>query len=440
MKDSAPTGEQKEALSEAIYHWSQGHPYLTQRLCSLIENSEEYRNESIEDVKEFVKTLVEDHIIYAEIEPNLNHILRYLRHEKDGESYTRTLREILEGQQTRGGVTLQDLSAIGIVKRDGSYYDIRNEIYREALRNHFEKTLFDAQYPSWSTHILETLQRQSRLDLHQFPGAYQEDTRTKFIDEYPRLNLIYHADTKTLQVAEEKRISEFNAEWQTAQNSMTDNHVEAFQGATAQITQLLCQALGFKPLEQSNTFAQLYGQMLDASNPAFRLNVRPHFPVVYAYKADFNEADISNISGLLHNLGMQGDYFALLVAFENPEHLRRLVDESSYRYDFIVLTRNQLWEILADKESVRRLTEFILAQVDLTRVSPFVTGGPVPEKMFFGRAGQEKTLLQSISRSSFAIIANRQIGKTSLLNRFHAKITKDPRYQCFYVDLQSASK
>lgn len=131
------TSEEKEGLAEAIYHWANGHPYLTQRLCYLIENCSEYRTGALEEPEVFVKSLVEDEIIYADPpDPNLNHILRHLG---DDERYMRILHQILEGQQKRGSETLRNLSVIGIVKRDRGYYVIRNEIYREALCNYFKE-------------------------------------------------------------------------------------------------------------------------------------------------------------------------------------------------------------------------------------------------------------------------------------------------------------
>jgi len=129
--------EKKETLTKTIYHWTKGHPYLTQILCYLIENSCEYRNGRLEEPEVFVKSLVENKIIYADLpNSNLNHIFRHL---DDEERYMRYLHQILEGQKKKGNETLRKLSIIGIIKRDKGFYDIRNEIYRKALRNYFEE-------------------------------------------------------------------------------------------------------------------------------------------------------------------------------------------------------------------------------------------------------------------------------------------------------------
>ena len=111
--------------------------------------------------------------------------------------------------------------------------------------------------------------------------------------------------------------------------------------------------------------------------------------------------------------------------------------DSAYKNDFIVLHRDQLWEILAAKSPIQRLSDCILEQIDLIAVSPYTVGGPVSEKMFFGRAEEEKTLLQNISRNDYALLANRKVGKTSLLNRIAPRLSRVPHYQCFYCDLQA---
>ncbi len=59
--------------------------------------------------------------------------------------------------------------------------------------------------------------------------------------------------------------------------------------------------------------------------------------------------------------------------------------------------------------------------------------------MFFGRAEEEKTLLQNISRNDYALLANRKAGKTSLLNKVAPLLSRVPHYQVFYCDLQAVN-
>ena len=71
------------------------------------------------------------------------------------------------------------------------------------------------------------------------------------------------------------------------------------------------------------------------------------------------------------------------------------------------------------------------------KVSPYRVAGPVSEKVFFGRTEEEKSLIQNISQSDYALFANRKMGKTSLLNKIEPILSRVPRYQVFYCDLQA---
>ena len=179
--------------------------------------------------------------------------------------------------------------------------------------------------------------------------------------------------------------------------------------------------------------------MIDASNPIFQLNVRSEFPVIYTCKNEFNERDIAAAFGMLNQFKIYADYFALLVPLRKSDELRHLVRESAFKNDFIVLNYNKLWEILAAKSPSRQLTNCILEQIDLVRVSPYNISGPVSEKVYFGRAVEEKTILENISKNDYAILANRKAGKTSLLNKIAPILSNIIQYQTFYFDLQIVS-
>ena len=57
--------------------------------------------------------------------------------------------------------------------------------------------------------------------------------------------------------------------------------------------------------------------------------------------------------------------------------------------------------------------------------------------MFFGRAEEEKTLLQNIVRNDYALLANRKTGKTSLLNKICPRLKAIQHFHIFYCDLQA---
>ncbi|MGK7875346.1 MAG: ATP-binding protein [Xenococcaceae cyanobacterium] len=237
---------------------------------------------------------------------------------------------------------------------------------------------------------------------------------------------------------EEIQRQEFDNIWSKAQSALEENSLESFQIETDKLTTLLCQKLGLSLLEDTVTLDQLYGRMIDASNPAFSLNIRRRFPIIYAFHSytDCDKDDIRKIVALLQNFKIYAHYFALLVVFNQEKNLHQLVHESAYRNDLIVLDYNRVWNIIAAASPLQKLTEYILEQIDLVTVSPYTWAGPVKKSMFFGREDELKTITENISRNNYAILANRKMGKTSLLNRIFPHLDQDPSKQVFNCDLQ----
>ena len=295
------------------------------------------------------------------------------------------------------------------------------------------------RYSYWAEEIRHSLLTANKVNLsNKFSKDNQSFISKQFLKDYEHLNLIFDPDTGILEVSERERLEKFGNAWENAKESVETNKTKIFQAATNTLTTLLCEALAFELLDASASYGQLYGRMLDASNPAFQLNIRPEFPIIYLGKTTFIEKDIYDIAGLLTQLKIYAEYFALLIVFaSNVREIRRQVNDSAYKNDFIVLSHEQFWEILSAKSPIQRLIYHILEQIDLLAVSPYTVAGPVRSKIFLGRTEEEKTLLQGISRNNYLLLANRKIGKTSLLNRIEPRLRKDPRYKVFYIDLQN---
>jgi AAA domain len=138
------------------------------------------------------------------------------------------------------------------------------------------------------------------------------------------------------------------------------------------------------------------------------------------------------------------EFFALLIVVptedetgREAEEVRRLVRDTVYRYDFVVLDRESLASIVAHNSS-RRLVEIILEQgMELSNLSPYVVRGPVPEKMFFGREKEIRTVSQGLLTGDYAIVGGRRIGKSSVLQRVNRLLSNDPRYQPYYIDCEA---
>ena len=140
--------ESKQTLAEAIYDCAAGHPYLTQKLCSLVEESSEYKNGDLNEPEEFIQNLAQKAIVHAyPRDQNLRYLFSYLRDNErypDAPQYVEELRKILDRKRRKGTELLEELSVIGWVKQeaDGIHYVIRNKIYEEALNNAFNQGVF----------------------------------------------------------------------------------------------------------------------------------------------------------------------------------------------------------------------------------------------------------------------------------------------------------
>ena len=144
-----------EIIAEIIYEWCSGHPYLTLRLYSLIEEKkdtikdgvkwiqEEKGGQSLkeiihqisQDLEQVIECLIKKYFLYGNDE-NLDHIHRQL--DKNPE-YWKEVYKIL-GEKPKTVRHKEELLTIGIIKQiesenDNEYYlTIRNKLYNEWLK------------------------------------------------------------------------------------------------------------------------------------------------------------------------------------------------------------------------------------------------------------------------------------------------------------------
>lgn len=90
------------------------------------------------------------------------------------------------------------------------------------------------------------------------------------------------------------------------------------------------------------------------------------------------------------------------------------------------------------KDSASPLARFrsiVLAQSDLTKMSPFVVRSVTPDRVFFGREEEEATLIGTVMSNSVALLGGRRIGKTSLLQHSVERL-KQAELRPFFLDCQ----
>ena len=136
------------AIFERIFHWTGGHPYLTQKLC-LAAIEQQNRLESAEDVDELVEGLFLSQA--ARKETNLQFVRDHLRSLSPAEQ-----RQVLAlYEQVYNGRKVADdersfaqnqLKLVGLVRANDGNLKVRNEIYRHVFDRAWIKEAFPVDW------------------------------------------------------------------------------------------------------------------------------------------------------------------------------------------------------------------------------------------------------------------------------------------------------
>ncbi|HEX9076833.1 MAG TPA: TniB family NTP-binding protein, partial [Anaerolineae bacterium] len=293
-------------------------------------------------------------------------------------------------------------------------------------------------WPEWERAIanaLWTFGQANETNLHKFPRRPLVRALQRYMDQHPEDGLSLQAAPVALKldsyVPAQKFFSHWKAAWEIGENQ------EAFASVTSQMVDRLCTFLGFARVD-GRAYKGLIGYVVRA--PSLRLKIPPRFPIIFIPHHEASEEDIGALRDLMGVLNMTS-YFALIIDLRDApdkdqrQSLKRLVRQAIH--DFIVLDGQDMRNLLAARDHAHRLVEIILDQVDLTVVSPYVTSGPVPENMFFGREHELKTIMRTVRETNFAIVGGRKIGKTSVLARVYRLLQEAPEFQPFYLDCQA---
>lgn len=202
---------------------------------------------------------------------------------------------------------------------------------------------------------------------------------------------------------------------------------------------LLRDAVGCDIMYQVPYYKGIVGYMVEAPMLWIR---HSRFPVLFIAYDRRNPEILEDVVTQV-KISKATEFFALLIVVptregtgNEAEELRTTVADSIYRHDFVVLDRQHLASIIA-QNSAERLIQIILEQgIELSSLSPYVTKGPVPENMFFGREREIKGITQSIEKGDQAIVGGRRIGKSSILLRATRLLDRDPHYRAFYLNCE----
>ncbi|HRF59477.1 MAG TPA: AAA-like domain-containing protein [Fimbriimonadaceae bacterium] len=159
----AKTGKEAQALLERIFYWTNGHPYLTQRVCSgLVDAGQRLKPE---DVDRVVDTLFLQATNFESEDGFDNLSRRIFEVVPDGvdrDAYLFALSEVLERLVRRDAVKYDDADPVirslrlsGLVRRQGGQARIRNRIYERV----FNQQWLDRAMPELEVRRRERRQR-----------------------------------------------------------------------------------------------------------------------------------------------------------------------------------------------------------------------------------------------------------------------------------------
>ena len=301
--------------------------------------------------------------------------------------------------------------------------------------------ILERNWDEWDRKIGETLMRYGKaafVTLSDIPEDMRLAAMQCYLEVHTEQGLVWQATPPSIELAESRRVQAFLRNWRAAQGRL--DNPSAFRAAVSRLTDQLVNFLGLTRLS-SRTYKHLHSFVVEG--PALRLRIPTRFPIIYMRQTHFTAEDVRDLRALLDILHISG-YFALVIVFDDQSvsagvtpvlELRRLVKDAAH--DLIVLDFQDLFAIVTAKRREQQLVRLILKQVDLTVVSPYVTHGPVPENMFFGRDQEIKAIMRTIQDQSFAIVGGRKIGKTSLLLHINRLLLDAPQYIPLHLDCQA---
>ncbi len=295
----------------------------------------------------------------------------------------------------------------------------------------------EQKWPQWSRAITRALQQEASVattDLIAVPMGVRRWALLRYLQEHPEENLTYHAASGKLELVSARDVETLDRSWRRLQES-AEADPEAFAENARNLVHFLCTCLGFSPGEALG-LGNLRG--VRVGTHGLRIRIPNRIPILVSRTPLLSRGDVEALRSLMEQGGLDSR-FGLLVTLGDPQQNIKVIDEhlrTLLRYDVIVLGHGELREVLRVRWRLRALVARILEQVDLTVVSPFVTEGPVPSSMFFGREGEIKEIGLRMETSSLALIGPRRIGKTSILQRVLTSIRNRPR-PVVYLDCQS---
>src|SRR5439155_24749199 len=148
---------------------------------------------------------------------------------------------------------------------------------------------------------------------------------------------------------------------------------------------------------------------------------------------------------LMQKIAPQSRLALLFLFIEATEHVNEALQilentlQNVYAYDIVPLIHNDFLNIVESRNPQKAFRQYLLSRINLKVASPFITNGPTPDSMFFGREHELHAISTHAHNASYALIGGRRIGKTSILKRLGRIQLPEAGFHAFYHDCSITS-
>ena len=228
--------------------------------------------------------------------------------------------------------------------------------------------------------------------------------------------------------------------WQTLSEFVSVRKTSKLLPLFQELLSSLCSSLNTSvnaPIKQGQS-PLFFFTTLDTRHVFANLNMPGQIPVIFYTAPSFDISHKNELHQLLMDI-IPSSRFAILLFFIGPRHLRGSQQflkhfQKAYAYDIIPMACNEFLKVTEAREPGKIFRQWILSQADLSVISPFTTSGPTPERMFFGREQELRTIREHVRTASYTLIGGRRIGKTSILKHLWHVSLPQIGVRAFYQD------
>ena len=217
---------------------------------------------------------------------------------------------------------------------------------------------------------------------------------------------------------------------------------QALVPALEDITQLFISSLRTEPSESvlPTDWTCFFWTKLDIK-PLFKnILLPPQIPIIFYTAPLFAESDAKVLRELMQKIAPQIRLVLLCLFIETMKHINEALQvlentlRNAYAYDIVPLLYKDFLEIVKSRDPQEAFRQYLLSRINLKEASPFITTGPTPDSMFFGREHELHTISTHARNASYALIGGRRIGKTSILKRLRHIRLLEAGFHAFYHD------